>query len=256
MPRPNTWHTTLIASVGPNDEGPLPWIERDYTPISTAKEWEKGKVDILIKIYPDGAATSWLHRTKPKRVWLSKPVRTMSVPGLATEGGTEFRPASVLLLLAGTGIVALPQILHHRDPLYKLGFGSPRKDQLRVPIDLVASFREDDVLCVPEIAAYCRDEKEGLRFCTLLLTKTRDGKKAFPDAAAKGNAQHAEAELKDLQNARILRSRLSAAIVEESVRRMPRPCRVVVSGPDGFNSACRTMLNGIIDRDQVTVLSA
>lgn len=76
------------CAVGRNEEGPLPWIERDYTPISTAKEWEQGRcrhcdacaciqvhshihtyayvymhgrVDILIKIYNDGAATSWLH---------------------------------------------------------------------------------------------------------------------------------------------------------------------------------------------------
>ena len=30
-----TWHTTLLAEVGSNGEGPLPWVERDYTPIST-----------------------------------------------------------------------------------------------------------------------------------------------------------------------------------------------------------------------------
>ena len=41
-PEPNTWHTTLLAEIGPNSEGPLPWIERDYTPISSAKEWETG----------------------------------------------------------------------------------------------------------------------------------------------------------------------------------------------------------------------
>ena len=35
-----TWHTTLLAEVGEarNKEGPLPWIERDYTPISNAHE--------------------------------------------------------------------------------------------------------------------------------------------------------------------------------------------------------------------------
>ena len=47
-----TWHTTLLAEVGEeqNTEGPLPWIERDYTPISTAHEWVNGTCDILIKI--------------------------------------------------------------------------------------------------------------------------------------------------------------------------------------------------------------
>ena len=44
LPVPNTWHTTMLAKVGPNDEGPLPWIERDYTPISSAKEWEQGRL--------------------------------------------------------------------------------------------------------------------------------------------------------------------------------------------------------------------
>ena len=50
-----TWHTTMLANVGreSNREGPLPWLERDYTPISTAQEWENGKCDILIKIYND-----------------------------------------------------------------------------------------------------------------------------------------------------------------------------------------------------------
>ena len=33
-----------------NEEGPLPWVERDYTPISTAHEWEQGRCDILIKV--------------------------------------------------------------------------------------------------------------------------------------------------------------------------------------------------------------
>jgi glutamate synthase (NADPH/NADH) large chain len=32
----------MLAEIGPNSEGPLPWIERDYTPISSAKEWETG----------------------------------------------------------------------------------------------------------------------------------------------------------------------------------------------------------------------
>eukprot|EP00971_Amphidinium_carterae_P223075 4426455-Amphidinium_carterae.1 len=63
---PKTWHTTLLAAKGAlrgtEDAGPLPWIERDYTPISSAKDWECGRCDILIKIYPDGIATSWLQK--------------------------------------------------------------------------------------------------------------------------------------------------------------------------------------------------
>ena len=62
LPEPVTWHTTLLAEVGPNAEGPLPWVERDYTPVSSAKEWEAGRCELLVKVYPHGAATGWLHR--------------------------------------------------------------------------------------------------------------------------------------------------------------------------------------------------
>ena len=136
LPMSKTWHTTLLVEVGPNSEGPLPWIERDYTPISSAKDWESGRCSMLVKIYTDGAATSWLHRAAPARVWLSKPRQTLTVPSLVPEG-EAFEPKSVLLFLAGTGVVALPQILHHRDPIYKLGISTPRRKQLKVPINVV-----------------------------------------------------------------------------------------------------------------------
>ena len=58
MAEPVTWHVTLLGEVGRNEEGPLPWIERDYTPISSALEWERGRCDILIKVYGDGCLTS------------------------------------------------------------------------------------------------------------------------------------------------------------------------------------------------------
>jgi hypothetical protein len=170
----------------------------------------------------------------------------------------------VLLLLAGTGVVALPQILHHRDPLYKLGIGTPRRKQLRVPIDVVLSFREDDVLHLPQVAEYCHEAAAesaggggcvGVRHCALLLTGANASPALFPGTKG-GNRAAAEAALDGLENARVLRSRLSSAIVADAVARMPQPCRVVVSGPGGFNAAAREMLTGLIDEDQITVLSA
>ena len=110
MAEPVTWHTTLLAEVGPNAEWPLPWVERDYTPVSSAKEWEQGRCELLIKVYRDGAGTAWLHRQGPETIWMSKPHTTLHVPGLVAPGEGAFRPASVLLLLAGTGAVALPQV--------------------------------------------------------------------------------------------------------------------------------------------------
>eukprot|EP00966_Prymnesium_polylepis_P326418 7382335-Prymnesium_polylepis.1 len=121
-----TWHTTLLAHVGPNAEGPLAWIERDYTPVSTWTDWEHGSCDILIKIYRAGAATAWLHKQAiGSQLLLSQPRKTLDVPSLATDGSrlsSEFRlHRSVLLILGGTGIVAAPQVLYHTDPATSFG---------------------------------------------------------------------------------------------------------------------------------------
>jgi hypothetical protein len=256
LPDPITWHTTLLAEVGPNAEGPLPWLEREYTPISTAKEWEQGKCELLVKVYANGAATSWLAAAAPPAsVWLSKPTRTLSVPFLIADG-RAFRPASVLLLLGGTGVVALPQILQHREPTRQLGISTPRRDQLRVPVDAVVSFREDDALLVPQLAQWCRDggDERGVRQCTVLLTSANACEPPFPDAPT---CDDAESALHGLANARVLRTRLSSTIVSEAYARMPRPCRVVVSGPGAFNTVASRMLAEIVDDEEsVTVLSA
>lgn len=46
-------------------------------------------------------------------IWLSKPLKILYIP-FFTPDKDGFKPCSVLLLLAGTGIVVLPQILAHR----------------------------------------------------------------------------------------------------------------------------------------------
>mmetsp|Transcript_17058 Transcript_17058/g.34170 ORF Transcript_17058/g.34170 Transcript_17058/m.34170 type:complete len:482 (+) Transcript_17058:45-1490(+) len=272
-PRPKTWHVTLLGEVGKNEEGPLPWVERDYTPVSSAKDWERGQCDILIKIYGDGAATSWLHRVasaweaSPQRdlmVWLSKPVPTLSVPYLVS-GNSSFNPASVLLLLAGTGVVALPQILHHRDPTNKLGISTRRQHQLHVPVDLMLSCRADDLLMLPEIATLCQEALDfstvtypmkGVRRATLLVTGADSNVKTPPYPEVDANSADLE-RLKGLSNTRILETRLSPELVSEAVSRMPTPCRVVVSGPSGFNSAARSMLlSSNVSDNAITILEA
>jgi hypothetical protein len=276
-PEPKTWHTTLLALVGANDEGPLPWVERDYTPISGSLDWERGKCDILIKIYTDGAATSWLHRAliqsqtcgEVLRVWLSKPVQTLSVPYLIT-GTAAFNPASVLLLLAGTGVVALPQILHHRDPYKKIGISTRKTAQLHVPVDLMLSCRADDVLMVPEIMQLCREACDfaasspgaevtvGVRRCTLLLSKPDPTvtKPPFPDVGAR-EAQELGDVFKSLPNVQVIETRLTFELVQEAIARMPAPCRVVISGPSGYNAAARSMLVACnVCDDAITVLEA
>jgi hypothetical protein len=273
MPDPVTWHTTLLGEVGSNKEGPLPWIERDYTPISTALEWERGRCDILIKVYSDGQLSSWLNRRsnshegndQPK-FWLSKPLRTLSVPSLVPDDGIEFRPASLLLLLAGTGIVALPQILAHREPFRLLGIATPKYKQLNCPIDLIQSCREDDVLLLPQIKEYCKEglkqhpQNRGLRHYKLLLTEGERGEDVRPPFHGRFDATDAvqyDDALKDVANAIILKTRLNEDIVADAIGGMELPCRVIVSGPDTFNDAARRFLDACgVDSSHVTILAA
>jgi len=258
QPVPKTWHTTLLAEIGPNAEGPLQWIERDYTPISTAKEWESGKVDILIKIYEKGLATSWLHQ-KPVgcSIWLSQPARTLCVPSLVAEIGEakQWQPASVLLLLAGSGIVVASQVLQHQEPLKNVGINTPG---LRAPIALVYSCRKDDVCMMADLTAWCKSGRasqgqRGLMKCSLLITDSQAGAVApFPDGE---DAQFME--FNDLDNSSVREARLSADLLSEELSSMRTPCRIVVSGPEGYNSAARNMLlsNGV-DKDAITILEA
>lgn len=275
MADPITWHVTMLGELGQNTEGPLPWIERDYTPISSAREWELGRCEILIKIYNDGKLTSWLKRermmaqseNKPK-VWLSKPLRTLSVPSLIPEDDDGFRPRSILLILAGTGIVALPQILAHRNPYQMLGIATPKYKQLGVPIDLVFSCREDDILLLPQIKGYCEEGMEsssnyrGLRSCTILISKAKQVSNEEVPFGKGGTVAETGtttlSDLKSLANVTLMHgTRLSKSIVSNAIDKMTQPCRVVVSGPDQYNKAAREYLGGCgFDMDCVTILSA
>lgn len=253
-PELKTWHTTMLAEVGPNSEGPLPWIERDYTPASSASEWERGRCDILIKIYANGKATSWINKLAPPcMVWLSKPHKTLHVPTLVSDG-TSFSPASVLLLLGGTGVVALPQILHHQNPVHDLGLSTHKRDRLLVPIHVFLSCRIDDILFLPQIAKYCQSSTatSGVQEFTLFLTNENSDVPLFPETAG----DNPGFVLYGISNARIIYSRITLDMISDALERMPKPCRIVVSGPDGFNKTARDMLTNVVDTDHITVLSA
>jgi len=267
---PVTWHTTMLGEVGKNEEGPLPWIERDYTPISSALEWERGRVEILIKVYNMGQLTSWLHKHRMIEeassednicIWLSKPLKTLSVPNLVATDDSGFNPKSILLILAGTGVVALPQILAHRDPSKLLGVPTPKRKQLQCPIDLVLSCRKDDLLMLEEINNWCVDGKSdhashrGLRNCTLLVTgKSSTGDIPFPDFQVEEH--HELDKMKD--NMDIRYQRLNKKMISGSLEKMIKPCRIVVSGPDSFNQAASEYLEecGVTLSSHVTILSS
>ena len=119
-----------------------------------------------------------------------------------------------------------------------------------------------------EIAEHCR--RDELRNCTLLLTNKKSSQ-APPFKKIK--IETPNALVKDLKNVcgvrarghvsnlnithktqvRVLKQRLNLELVSKSVSRMPKPCRVVISGPSSFNSACREMLRDLVEDDHVTV---
>ena len=166
-----------------------------------------------------------------------------------------------------------------------------------MPLDVLVSSREDDVLLLPQLRQWCQgcngggsgnggggnggggngagpggggggaggggggtggDAARGVRRCTLLLTPPNQSEPPFPEAEGRGDAAEAEGALHGLPNCRILRQQLSADLLVDATARMPRPCRVVVSGPGPFNAAARRMLvdGGLVDEEDVTILSA
>ena len=296
LPKPNTWHVTMLGCIGEDytstgagdeREGPLPWIERDYTPISSALDWERGRCSILIKVYDDGKLTPWLDKVSRQhgsgreasnigvpnaKMWLSKPVPTLSMPAMvlaSEEASEQVSPSSVLLLLAGTGIVALPQILAHRDPIRQLGISTPRRKQLRCPIDLIHSCRDDDVLMLPEIRDYCIEGDQsksspntpfkGLRSYTLLLSGANTSTGAFRNDIVHGGdgATAAKETLKGVSNATVLEAtKIDEHTIAHALARIERSnngnstntIRIVVSGPGSYNAAVRSIL---VDRCRV-----
>ena len=182
-----------------------------------------------------------------------------------------FRPRSVLLLLAGTGIVALPQILAHKEPHRLLGIPVPKSKQMQCAVDLIASFREDDVLLLQEIKQACVEGARphprfrGLRSCTLLLAKEKKGEGGvggppFGDVHRENDSMNYHVLLKDLPNAKVRHSRITKDIVADAIERLDYPapqCRIVVSGPDSFNNAARGFLGDCgVGSKQITILSA
>lgn len=260
---PKTWHTTMRVQSEGSCQDPVPCIERAYTPVSSATDWENGKCDLLIKIYSQGIATSWLYKQPVGcNVWLSQPRKTLDVPSLVPDlsEATFKRPASVLLILGGTGVVAAAQVLQHRDPV-KEGVAPA----MTVPIALIFSCREDDVLMATDMVAWCKGR---LDRCTLLMTPSQlevlpltaasdpevDAPKCLPFPAA---SEPDLDELQSLHNARVLRTRVTSELIVEEFSAMQSPCRVVVSGPTSFNSSVTQMLlENKVNAHAITTLSA
>ncbi len=81
----DSWHVTLrCRPVDTNAE-----VLRDYTPISSLKEFKAGKLDLLIKVYKDGVMTQYLAALPDgASVLVSDPEKTLSFPDMAPSAVT------------------------------------------------------------------------------------------------------------------------------------------------------------------------
>lgn len=246
-----TWHVTLLAMVGENKEGPLPWVERDYTPISTAKEWEEGKCSILIKVYRDGLGTQWLHNHCPvgSEVWLSKPKTTLRIPNMVPEadiGGESFLAAGFLLVVGGSGVVVAWQILQH----------CAERGLDNRALTVVYSCRVDDILLIPGLLELIREKK--LHRLVLFLTEEEPLTTTtpfLPPAPAKVDYGFSEPELSD--KIIITNGRVSKRLLENELTLLQGPSRIVISGPQEFNKTIGLLAREVGNETHaITLLSA
>lgn len=241
------WHTTLLARVGANAEGPLPYIERDYTAISTAQEWEAGACRLLIKIYPHGKATQWIlrHLRDPgSTVQLSRPATTLRVPSLVPEKAARFAaPRGVLVLSGGTGIAPVVQILQTFGPL-------------PIPVVCFHSCRADDVVLLSELDELCnaRSGAAATRV-TVCITPASTEQQAFfaaPPPPADPLGQTHVGQTLHVHHGRISENLLTVALQD-----MPASCRGVITGPEAFNAHFAALLAKLgLARENQTVLEA
>lgn len=284
QPWKKSWHVTLLATVGANSEGPLDYVERDYTPVSSTEEWDtEGKCTLLIKIYPDGQATQWMHKVLKvgDRVFLSEPLTTLRIPALVTETSSDLRqkPVSVVLMCGGTGVAPILQILSE--------FRS-----ISTPLWCFYSCRADDILSLRELRDFCASRPRDVqtRVVVCVTDQTPDVARAgrpFPeirelagdelrrafepvglpssperkDGKLEGERQDGSVQVGSdapLSDRMILQfGRINSADLVAVKEHLPFPPRMVISGPAGFNTYCADLaIASGLPRDKLTVLEA
>ena len=119
------------------------------------------------------------------------------------------------------------------------------------PVGVIYTCRSDDALLISELAGWCRDGS--LIRCTVLVTASQSVTTPFPAVAD----TDVEAAFSAVDTAVCVNARLCPEILRAELEHSQKPLRVVVSGPEGFNAACKTMLKQLgLGAEAVTVLSA
>jgi pentatricopeptide repeat protein len=242
------WHTTLLAHAPAGTEGPCPWVERDYTPISTFGDWVLGKCDLLIKAYPDGKATQWLKRQAVGAlIHLSEPKLTEQAAVLP-----RLAMPRLLFIVGGTGVAVAVQALRALADSHK-------------PVSVVYSCRADDALALDAIEVFVAERAAALGGLSppatsmhVLLTAPADPVTEAANLAARHpSIRFSSGRL----NRRVLALAIASVGGAAAAVATPREATtsdswervgasawaaevgIIVSGPAGMNSAVRSMLD-------------
>lgn len=93
-----SWHVDLVADIGDLNEE----VRRSYTPVSTAAEIQKGFLDLMIKVYPDGKMTKYLSTLK------AGDTLTVTTPHSTLE--TADYASGLVMVAAGSAVTVALQV--------------------------------------------------------------------------------------------------------------------------------------------------
>jgi len=134
---------------------------REYTPTSSAQDWEQGRLSLLVKTYADGRVSKRFALLReeskyglpvpdqPCWVLLSVPILTLSLPSFLEAPASAVargEVAHVALVVGGTGIAPALQILRGVAMGTQGAFGGECRGTL-----LYSSRTAEDVLCLDEL---------------------------------------------------------------------------------------------------------
>jgi NAD(P)H-flavin reductase len=138
-----------------------------YTPVSTAKEWERGCLQLLVKSYPDGQVSKRFAKLRQvseygapqeeQNCWalVSAPALTLQLPQLTLMDTPRPVVTHVAIVVGGTGVAPALQILRElADDSADGAFSGGGDAEGGCSATLLYSSRtEQDVLCIDELRA-------------------------------------------------------------------------------------------------------
>ena len=259
------WHVMALAEKAARPgEGPLPLLERQYTPVSSMEDWAQGHVTLLVRLYPAGAVSPWLARlaAEPpaaragaRTLLLGSPLPTVTSDDPAASAAAA-PPGPVLLAVGGTASTVALQLL-----------SCARHAWSAQPCCVIYSCRADDVLLLPQLEAAAAARGVPTRIRVHCTPAAPGQEQPFPAAAP-----HSGSGQQELPHCMVHAGRVTAQVVAEELaalqprksaaetrrrqRRAAADVWALVCGPQGFVQTIQAaLLDAGLPRARITVLA-